>query len=179
MAAEARRATLIPIRNMNRAVKFYSKVLGAKLEMRAPGEMRDFWAALKVGGADVWLIAPKKREKTALASSAFLVKEIRAFVGRLKRNGARFSRPEPMNKEARIDGPIAYDPIGASAFFKDSEGNLMLIWQSPRAREARVPGRTFAGRRPTRSEENAARNEQEGQRALRTHLRAGSLVPGP
>ena len=34
-----------------------------------------------------------------------------------------------MNHHTKVDGPIAYEEFGASAFFKDSEGNLLMLWQ--------------------------------------------------
>ena len=36
--------TFIPIRNMSRAVKFYTKTVGGKLITRGTGKMKDFWA---------------------------------------------------------------------------------------------------------------------------------------
>jgi predicted enzyme related to lactoylglutathione lyase len=131
MFSEARLATLIPIRDMDRAIKFYTKALGGKELMRGDGEMKDFWASLKLGTNEVWLITPQKREKRTLAYSTFIVKNIKTAVNELKRKGVKFSRPTKMSPDTRIDGPIAYESVGASAFFKDTEGNLLMIWQSP------------------------------------------------
>jgi catechol 2,3-dioxygenase-like lactoylglutathione lyase family enzyme len=128
--AGAKLATLIPIRNMSRAIKFYTKKLGAKHVYRAPGQMRNFWASLQLGEEVVWLIAPDKREKRALAYHAFLVKNIRGYVRGLQKKGVKFGRPERRSPKTKVEGPIAFEPIGASAFFKDSEGNLMMVWQS-------------------------------------------------
>jgi predicted enzyme related to lactoylglutathione lyase len=130
MFSEARLATLIPIRNMDRAIKFYTKSLGGKLRFRGEGEMKNFWASLRLGANEVWLIAPQKREKRTLAYSTFLVKNIKSAVNELKRKGVTFQRAERMGPETRLEGPIAYESFGASAFFKDSEGNLLVVWQN-------------------------------------------------
>jgi predicted enzyme related to lactoylglutathione lyase len=130
MATGARLVTLIPIRNMNRAIKFYTKAVGGKLQYRGRGQMRNFWASMKLGDADVWFIAPEKHERRTLAYSLFLVKNIKAYVKKLQKNGVRFQRPDRLNSKTRIEGPIAFDSMGASAFFKDSEGNLMMVWQN-------------------------------------------------
>ena len=130
MFSEARLATLIPVRNMDRAVKFYTKALGGSVEFRAGGDMGDSWASLKLAGTDVWLIAPEKREKRTLAYSTFLVTDIRAAVGELKRKGVKFQRAQKMSPESTVEGPIAFEPWGAAAFFKDTEGNVLMIWQS-------------------------------------------------
>ena len=130
MATGPQLVSLIPIRNMNRAIKFYTKVLGGRLHYRGQGQMKDSWAALRVAGAELWFVQPSKREKRALSYHMFLVKDIRRYVAKLKRAGAKFEKPDRMSKETRIDGPIAFEPFGASAFFKDSEGNLLMVWQN-------------------------------------------------
>jgi len=129
MVSGARLATLIPIKNMNRAIRFYTKSMGGKLNFRGRGAMRNAWASLRLGDEEVWLIAPQKREKRTLAYSAFLVKNIKGFVTRLQKKGVKFQRAERMGPETRVEGPIAWEPFGASAFFKDSEGNSMMVWQ--------------------------------------------------
>jgi predicted enzyme related to lactoylglutathione lyase len=129
MLSGARLASLIPIRNMNRAIKFYTKTIGGKLMFRGRGQMRNFWASLKLGDQEVWLIAPQKREKRTLSYHTFLVKNIKTFVKGLQRKGVRFQRAERMGPKTKLEGPIAHESFGSSAFFKDSEGNLMMVWQ--------------------------------------------------
>lgn len=126
----ARLVTLVPIRNMNRAIKFYTKSLGAAMGDRGRGAMRDLWASVRLGGCDVWLIAPEKREKRALAYSTLLVKNIKTTVKQLQKKGVKFQRAVKMGPESRNVGPIAFESFGASAFFNDSEGNLMMVWQN-------------------------------------------------
>ncbi|MCI4354890.1 MAG: VOC family protein [Thermoplasmata archaeon] len=122
--------TLIPIKNMTRAVRFYTKTLGGKLLYRGEGPMKDAWASLLVGGAQVWFVTPGVREKRKLAYQTFLVKDIRKFVAGLRRRGVKFEKASRMSKETKVEGPIAFDPFGASAFFKDTEGNLLMAWQN-------------------------------------------------
>jgi|SRR5271170_3846148 len=130
MISKAPLATLMPIRDMNRAIKFYTKALGGKLQYRGKGQMRNFWAWVKLGPNDVWLIAPQKREKRTMAYSTFLVQNIRAAVKELKGKGVKFQRAEKMGPKTRVEGPIAYESVGAAAYFKDTEGNLLMIWQN-------------------------------------------------
>ena len=129
MLSQATFASLVPVRNMDRAIKFYTEALGGKLQMRAEGEMKDFWASVKVGKAEVWLVQPQKWEKRELAYSTFVVKDIKVAVKELKGSGAKFQAAEKNNAKTKIDGPIAYETYGAAAFFKDSEGNLLMLWQ--------------------------------------------------
>ncbi|HEV8049122.1 MAG TPA: VOC family protein [Thermoplasmata archaeon] len=130
MAKEAQMVTLIPVRNMDRAIKFYTKVLGGKLGDRGMGPMKDFWASATVGGADVWFVAPEEREKRKLAYQTLLVKDLRKYVALLKKRGVKFEKAPRMSPETKVEGPIAFDTFGASAFFKDTEGNLLMAWQN-------------------------------------------------
>jgi predicted enzyme related to lactoylglutathione lyase len=124
-------ATMVPIRNMDRAVKFYTRMLGGSLNIRGEGDMKDYWASVNVGKTEFWLMKPEKREKRSLAYSTFLVKDIKRTAAGLKRKGVKFLRAEKMGGDSRIEGPVVYTPYGASAFFKDSEGNLLMLWQTP------------------------------------------------
>jgi predicted enzyme related to lactoylglutathione lyase len=133
MLTKAGFATLTPVRNMNRAIRFYTKTLGGKLQSRAEGDMKDMWASVRIGREDFWLIKPPSPQgnKPDLAFSTFVVKDIKAEVTDLKKRGARFEKAEKMEDwTIKVDGPISYDPAGATAFFKDSEGNLLMLWQA-------------------------------------------------
>ena len=130
MLSRADHATLVPIRNMNRALRFYTKTLGGSLNMRATGEMKDSWASVNVGKAEFWLVRPDKHEKRELAYSAFVVKDIKKTVAGLKKKRVRFLPAERMGAESKTEGPISYSPYGAVAILKDSESNLIMLWQN-------------------------------------------------
>ena len=130
MLSKASFTTSVPIRNMSRAIKFYTRVLGGSLNMRGRGDMKDYWASVNVGKEEFWLVKPEKREKRDLAYSTFIVKDIKKAVAGLKSKRVKFLRAERMGPDSRIDGPISYTPYGAGAFFKDTEGNLLAIWEN-------------------------------------------------
>lgn len=119
---------------MDRAIKFYTKTLGGRLESRATGDMKDMWASIKIGEQSFWL-GPRdpKLKKLDFAFSTFIVKDIRIEVKSLTSRGARFQRAEKMNGATKVEGPVAFSEFGASAFFNDSEGNLLMLWQNARA----------------------------------------------
>jgi predicted enzyme related to lactoylglutathione lyase len=127
MLSNASVAILVPIRDMNRAIKFYTGKLGGKLSMRGEGEMKNYWASVKIGRQEYWLISGAKKDD--LAYSTFVVKDIKDTVNSLKKKGVRFQRAEKEASTTRIDGPINVHSYGAEAFFKDSEGNLLMLWQ--------------------------------------------------
>jgi predicted enzyme related to lactoylglutathione lyase len=128
--SDSRLATLVTVKDMNRAIKFYTKSLGGKLRYRGEGAMKDTFASVKVGRSEFWLIVPDTREKRTLAYSTFLVKDVRSVVKDLRSRGVKFHRAERTSKETKVEGPIAFDAFGAEAFFADSEGNELMIWQN-------------------------------------------------
>jgi catechol 2,3-dioxygenase-like lactoylglutathione lyase family enzyme len=130
MLDKARLVTFVTVKKMDRAIKFYTDALGGKLVMEGEGDMKGSWASVKVGKNEFWLIKPSEWEKRELAYNAFLVEDIDAAVADLKKKGVKFNRAEKYDKDTKIDGPIARHTWAAEAFFKDSEGNLLMVWQS-------------------------------------------------
>jgi catechol 2,3-dioxygenase-like lactoylglutathione lyase family enzyme len=130
MLSKSQMVTLITIRDMNRAIRFYTKTLGGKLRYRGTGAMKDFWAGIKMGSSEIWLVAPEKWEKRSLAYTTFLVKNIKATVKELQGKGVKFQRAQKIGPETRIDGPVAWESSGAAAFFKDPDGNVLMVWQN-------------------------------------------------
>ena len=131
MAKSAEFVTLIPIRNMSRAVRFYSKQLGGKVTMRGTGDMKNAWASMRIAGHHVWLVAPDKREKRTLAYATLLVSNAKRYVKSLQQRGVKFQRGESMGPDSKVDGPVVSTPYGTSAFFKDPEGNLWMVFEAP------------------------------------------------
>ncbi len=72
---------MVPIRDMDRALKFYTKTLGGSLNLRAQSEMKNSSASVSLGKAEFWLVRPEKHEKRDLAYSVFVVKDIKKTVG--------------------------------------------------------------------------------------------------
>lgn len=129
MLQKSETVTLMPIKKMDRALAFYTDKLGAKVNMRGDGDMKDDWASIKVAGHEVWLITPSKREKRTVAYTSFVVKDIKKIVTGLQKKGVKFDSAEDMGPGSKVDGPIAWSPIGGTAFFPDSEGNLLMLYQ--------------------------------------------------
>ncbi len=77
------------------------------------------------------LLGPRdpKLKKLDFAFSTFIVKDIKAEVLELRKRGVRFQRAERNPTTTEISGPIGYSEFGAGAFFNDTEGNLLMLWQ--------------------------------------------------
>jgi catechol 2,3-dioxygenase-like lactoylglutathione lyase family enzyme len=130
MAAKLELVSLVQVKKMDRAIEFYRKNLGAKVVMRGTGPMKDYWSSLEVAGANVWLVRGGPAEKRKLAYHAFVTKDIRKFVATLKRRKVRFDKAERSTPDTKVEGEIAFEGFGASAFFHDTEGNLLMAWQT-------------------------------------------------
>lgn len=130
MLSKSRFAALIPIKNLDRAIRFYTETLGGELKERGKEEMKDSWASVTVNKAELWLIKPEKRERMELAYNVFMVDDMKKTVTGLVKKGAKFLPGEKMGPGTEVDGPITSMPWGAkSAFLKDSEGNLLMLWE--------------------------------------------------
>jgi catechol 2,3-dioxygenase-like lactoylglutathione lyase family enzyme len=131
MAKNVEFVTLIPIRNMSRAIRFYTKQLGGRVTMRGTGQMRNSWSSLSIAGHHVWLVAPDKREKRSLSYMTLIVKDAKRYVRSLQAKGVKFQRGESMGPRSKVEGPVVSTPYGTTAFFKDPEGNLWMVFQIP------------------------------------------------
>ena len=131
MLSKSKYAGLLPVKNMGRAIKFYTGKLDATVNMRGSGEMKEWWASISIGKTEFWLTKPEKSESRKLSYNAFMVKNIRATVKGLKSRSVKF---EPADKmpDTKTDGTINFSAYGASAFFRDSEGNLLMVMQPPK-----------------------------------------------
>ena len=100
--------------------------------MRGTGEMKNSWASVKVGKQDFWLVNPPgpKPKIPDLAFSTFIVKDVKKEVQDLRKKGVRFQKAEKMGPDTVVDGAVASDEFGSTAFFYDSEGNLLMLWQT-------------------------------------------------
>lgn len=109
--------TTIFVADMDRAVKFYSEVLGCKLEMRFGNE----WAQLKTDGATLGLHPASAENPAGVKGSIQLgieVKDsIRDRVDQMTSKGVKFIGP------VRDDGQILF------ANFTDPDGNPMYLAQ--------------------------------------------------
>lgn len=129
MFAKSFHATLVPVKKMDRAVRFYTDTLGGRLLYRGEGEMKNTFAITKLAGEEFWLFAPETWERRTLSYSVFVVKRIKSVVRELQAKGVKFE-PGESAPNSKVEGPITRNAFGSAAFFKDSEGNLLMLWQN-------------------------------------------------
>ena len=101
------------VTNLNRAVKFYQKVLG-----KEPLFHKEDWAEFALGGQR---LALKKSSSTIGigATVYFLAQPIEGFILRIK------------ELDAVLEGNIEIHSYGKLAHFRDPDGNILGIYEPP------------------------------------------------
>jgi catechol 2,3-dioxygenase-like lactoylglutathione lyase family enzyme len=123
MLKDARVHATIPAQDLDRARKFYSEKLGLEPSRENPrGLFYDMGE-----NSRFFLFASEGAASGAHTQMGFSVADIEAEVTDLKRRGVPFEEYEGMDQANSI---ATFGPI-RSAWFKDSEGNLMGMVQFP------------------------------------------------
>jgi catechol 2,3-dioxygenase-like lactoylglutathione lyase family enzyme len=112
--------TTIFVGDVDRAVRFYTDVLGCKLEMRFGNE----WAQLKSddGGAVLGLHPASNENPAGVAGSIQLGIQVP--------DGIHERVAEMTAKGAKFDGPVRDDGQILFANFKDPDGNRLYLAQA-------------------------------------------------
>ena len=120
MLSDATIHAYIPVTDVSRARAFYEEKLGLKPKAEYAGGL-----IYECGGATAFMY-PTPNAGTSKASQAFWeVKDVEAEVGELKRRGVKFEEYD-MPGMKTVNG-IAEAGGAKSAWFKDTEGNIMAL----------------------------------------------------
>jgi predicted enzyme related to lactoylglutathione lyase len=122
MLSDATICAYLPASDVSRARKFYEEIVGLKPKVEFSGGV-----IYECGGADVFLY-PTPNAGTSKASQAFWqVKNVEAEVKELKSRGVKFEEYEMPG--ISMQNSIATGGGAKTAWFKDSEGNILAISQ--------------------------------------------------
>ena len=112
----------IPVSDLSRARNFYERTLGL-----APKEEYAGGVIYECGGAEVFMY-PTKNAGTSKASQAFWqVRDVEAEVADLKVRGVVFEEYDMPG--IRMKNSIATGGGAKTAWFKDTEGNILAVSQ--------------------------------------------------
>ena len=123
MLSDARSHAALPASDLARARRFYEEVLGLVPARVAPGGV--FYAAGE--GTQVFVFPSSGLASGSHTQVGFSVTDIEAEVADLRRRGVVFESYDFPGFDR--DSSIASFPANRSAWFKDSEGNLLGIVQ--------------------------------------------------
>jgi catechol 2,3-dioxygenase-like lactoylglutathione lyase family enzyme len=131
MLKDARVATRIPVRDLERARAFYADKLGLE-----PAEERPGGLLYRCGGAEFALFESAGAASGTHTQMGWEVDDIEATVADLKRRGLEFEQvdmPGMNTEDGIVEVPGNYPSKGGrgerAAWFRDLDGNLMGIGQ--------------------------------------------------
>jgi catechol 2,3-dioxygenase-like lactoylglutathione lyase family enzyme len=123
MLSDASVVTTLPVSDIERARRFYREMLGFDPLQETPqGLLYEC-----VGGGRFLLYRTVARPDTEHTQMSFVVADLEAEVGDLKSEGVSFEEYD--RPDLTTVGSIAYTRSMESAWFRDSEGNLIGITQ--------------------------------------------------
>ena len=114
--------TTVPASDLARARTFYEDVLGFK-----PERVTEAGVIYRAKGTWFLLFQSSGAGTNQATACGFQTPDLAASVGELKARGVRFEEYDFPNFKT-VDG-IVDTPVGRSAWFKDSEGNIIGLAQ--------------------------------------------------
>lgn len=124
MLGETRLQAALPAADMERATKWYSEKLGLEPKTESP-----MGAAIYETGGTEFLLYPSEYAGTNQATAAgFTVDAFDDVIAELRSRGVTFEEVDFGEMGSTVDGVIS-SPDGTmkSAWFKDSEGNILAV----------------------------------------------------
>jgi len=112
----------IPASNLQRARKFYEQTVGLD-----PGEQYGGGVIYRCGGAEVFLYQTGNAGTSKASQAFWQVDDIEAEVADLKARGVVFEEYDMPG--IKMKNSIATGGGARTAWFKDSEGNIMAVSQ--------------------------------------------------
>ncbi|PYO96216.1 MAG: glyoxalase [Gemmatimonadetes bacterium] len=112
----------IPVSNLQRARKFYEETLGLK-----PGEQYGGGVIYRCGETEAFLYQTPNAGTSKASQAFWQVADVEAEVAELKARGVVFEEYDMPG--IKMQNSIATGGGAKTAWFKDSEGNIMAVSQ--------------------------------------------------
>jgi len=127
MLSERRCAAMLPASDLERAKRWYADTLGFQPESEDPDGVR----YLAGDGTEFWVYPSQYAGSNQATAIGWTAKDLSAEMDELRSRGVTFEEYDIPGIKT-VDG-IAEFPNGErSAWFKDSEGNILALFESPR-----------------------------------------------
>jgi catechol 2,3-dioxygenase-like lactoylglutathione lyase family enzyme len=120
-------AATLPVSDMERAVAFYREVLGLE-----PVEQGEGPTQYSVGGSNFVLYESEFAGTNRATAATFVAGDVKSAVATLRGRGVEFDDVE-LEGATTEDGITTMPDGSAGAWFKDSEGNILGIFEFPEA----------------------------------------------
>ena len=134
MLTDAMVSPTLPVVDIKRAKKFYEDKLGLKTVMEDPSP----GAMLQAGQGTMLYIYQRAATKADHTVASFAVDNIESKVKELKGKGIKFEEYDiPAMKLKTVNSIATMDGM-KTAWFKDTEGNILALAQMPKAKEDEI-----------------------------------------
>jgi catechol 2,3-dioxygenase-like lactoylglutathione lyase family enzyme len=118
---------MIPASDLERAKKWYADMLGFTPKSEAPAGIE-----YEAGGSSSFFIYESQYAGTSQATAmGFLAKDLSAEMDDLRSRGVKFEEYDIPGVKT-TGGVAEFGPGDRAAWFKDSEGNILALFESPR-----------------------------------------------
>ena len=124
---DRRSAAMLPASDMARAKQWYIDTLGLK-----PGLEDESGIQFTTGdGTEFWVYPSEFAGTNQATSMGFMAKDLSAEMDELKSKGVTFEEYDIPGVKT-VDGIMEFAPGERGAWFKDSEGNIIALFESAR-----------------------------------------------
>ena len=119
-------APMIPVADMERAKAWYAEMMDLKPDDEGPGG-----AQYKTGGGTQFWLYPSQFAGTNKATAmGFLADDLQAEMDDLRKKGVKFEEYDIPGVKT-VDGIAQFGENERGCWFKDSEGNIISLAESP------------------------------------------------
>jgi predicted enzyme related to lactoylglutathione lyase len=128
MLSKAPLAATLPFRGLKAAQNFYSRKVGLKLRS---GSAKDGYLEYKTGGGTALLVfESNSRKKSDNTAATFEVGNLDREMVTLRKKGVEFEEYDLPGIKT-VDGVADLNGMGRGAWFKDPDGNVIALHESP------------------------------------------------
>jgi predicted enzyme related to lactoylglutathione lyase len=125
MLSDKRSATMLPASDIERAKAWYADTLGMKPEFEDPTGVQ-----YKTGdGTEFWVYPSEFAGTNQATAMGFMAKDLEAEMQDLKSHGVKFEEYDIPGVKT-VEGIMEFEPGERGAWFKDSEGNIIALFES-------------------------------------------------
>jgi predicted enzyme related to lactoylglutathione lyase len=125
MIKDKRSAAMLPASDLERAKSWYADTLDLKPDYEDEGGVQ-----YKAGdGTEFWVYPSEFAGTNKATSMGFMAKDLSAEMNELKSRGVKFEEYDIPGVKT-VDGIAEFAPGERGAWFKDSEGNIIALFES-------------------------------------------------
>jgi predicted enzyme related to lactoylglutathione lyase len=125
MLSERRCAPMIPASDLGRAKKWYADMLGFQPKAEDPSGVQ----YLTGDGTEFWIYPSQFAGTNQATAMGWMAKDLSSEMEELRSRGVTFEEYDIPNVKT-VQGVAEFEPGERAAWFKDSEGNILALFES-------------------------------------------------